>query len=144
MDFLHSPAEVLAVSSSLLFFLLRSHNALHVVNVEDEEDDFITEINHLRQERQTRSLETTLVTSAALNSFYLNTFFHLLGDDLGYWVKPRSTTWFSRFLLEQYDEDRWLKLFRMTKSSVFLLVEILKPVVVKKNTRYQLAILVVV
>lgn len=68
----------------------------------------------------------------------------MLEEDLVYWVKPRSTTWFSRFLLEQYDEDQWLKLFRMTKASVFALADILKPTIVKKDTRYRFAIPIVV
>jgi hypothetical protein len=28
-----------------------------------------------------------------------------LFNDLNYWVKPKSTTWFSRFLLIEFDED---------------------------------------
>jgi chromosome condensin MukBEF MukE localization factor len=56
---------------------------------------------------------------AALHSFQIwNT--HFLGDpELGFWVKPRSTTWLSRFMIEEYDDERRSCMFRMTKASVF-------------------------
>jgi hypothetical protein len=38
----------------------------------------------------------------------LCTMFNLLDDDLGFWVKSRSTTWFCRFLLSQYGKERWI------------------------------------
>ncbi len=34
-----------------------------------------------------------------------------LTAELGNWVKPRSTTWFSIFLLIEYDNDCWLEKF---------------------------------
>jgi len=69
---------------------------------------------------------------------------YALPDEISYWVKPRSTTWFSRFLLEQYDDSRWLSMFRMTKSIVFSLANLLAPIVQKKNTKYRLAIPVLI
>jgi hypothetical protein len=69
---------------------------------------------------------------------------HSTSEDLGFWVKPRSTTWFSRFLLGQYREERWIQMFRMTKPAVFALSDLLKPHVQKQDTRYRLAIPVLV
>jgi len=82
--------------------------------------------------------------STALMNFRLCTLFHLFEDDMGFWVKPRSTTWFSRFLISEYDDTRWMHMFRMTKSSVFALVDVLRPHVQKKDTKYRLAIPVVI
>lgn len=79
-----------------------------------------------------------------LQTFTLCPTFDLLNDDIRYWVKPRSTTWFSRFLLGEYDSTRWLQTFRMTKPTVFSLAELLTPHVQKKDTNYRLAIPVVI
>ena len=67
----------------------------------------------------------------------------LFDADLDFWMKPRSITWFSQFLLGKYD-DRWIHLFRITNSATFALVELLKPAVARQNTKYQLAIPMVV
>jgi hypothetical protein len=37
---------------------------------------------------------------------------------LRYWVKPRSTTWFSQFLMFLYDDSRWIEFFRMDKATI--------------------------
>ena len=85
---------------------------------------------------------------AILSSYFLNLLFptslYLLPDDLGFWVKPQSTTWFSRFLMAEYDDRRWLEMFRMTKASVFALVDLLAPHVRRKDTKYRVAIPVVI
>lgn len=93
---------------------------------------------------QESTLDMVTVTRAALYTFRLSNVTSLLGDDLGYWVKPRSTAWFSRFLLDQYDDDRWITMFRMTKPAVFHLAALLKPRVQKKDTKYRLSIPVLV
>lgn len=79
----------------------------------------------------------------ALHNFHLSTSFNVFGDDLGYWVKPRSTTWFSWFLMSEYD-DRWVQMFWMSKAAVFSLSNILRPHVQKKDTRYRFAVPVVI
>lgn len=38
--------------------------------------------------------------TAGLHNYRLCTMFQMFDEDLGYWVRPRSTTWFSRFLLD--------------------------------------------
>ena len=80
----------------------------------------------------------------ALQNFRLCTSINLFTDDLGFWVKPRSTTWFSRFLLTEYDNTRWVQMFRMTKPAVFALTDLLRPIVQRKDTKYRLAIPVVI
>ena len=82
--------------------------------------------------------------TATLHHFRLCLACNFLDDDLGFWVKPRSTTWFSRFLLEQYDNQRWVEMFRMTKPAVLSLSEVLRPHVQQENTKYRLAIPVLI
>ena len=64
--------------------------------------------------------------------------------DLRFWVKPQSTVWFLCFLLQQYNEDHWLKIFCMSKPALFSLAKLLEPIVKKQDTKYQLSILAVV
>ena len=45
---------------------------------------------------------------------------NLVFNDLEFWVKPQSTTWFLRFTLQEYDDERWTSVFWMTKVSVFI------------------------
>ena len=68
----------------------------------------------------------------------------ILPVEVSYWIKPQSTRWFSRFLVEQYDNTRWISMFRMMKDVVFNLAELLRPHVEKQNTKYSLAILVLI
>lgn len=51
---------------------------------------------------------------ATLHHFRLCIALNFLDDDLRFRVKRRSTTWFSRFLLDQYDDERWIQMFWMT------------------------------
>ena len=81
---------------------------------------------------------------AALHCFQLCSNLIYNDPDLGFWVKPRSTTWFSRFVLEEYDDERWTSLFRMTKASVLHLSTQLRPHIHRQNTRYRHAIPVIV
>ena len=46
--------------------------------------------------------------------------------------------------MEEYDDTRWLQMFRMNKSTVFALADLLTPHVYKKDTRYRVAIPVVI
>ena len=49
-------------------------------------------------------------------------------------------TGFSRFVLQEYDDNRWLENFRMTKAAVFNLTNLLRPYIVKQDTCYRRAI----
>jgi hypothetical protein len=79
-------------------------------------------------------------STASLHTFRLWNIFTMFDANLGYWVKPRSTTWFSRFLLEEYGQERWITMFRMTKPAVLALSDLPGPHVKKQDTKYRLAI----
>ena len=64
--------------------------------------------------------------------------------ELGLCVRSRSTTRFSQFVIEEHDDDQWLSMFRITKASIFELSDQLWPLIQKQNTKYALAIPVVV
>ena len=81
---------------------------------------------------------------ALLHNYRLCTSLTTFDDDLGYWVKRRSMTWFWRFLLSEYDDTRWVQMFRMTKTVVYALADFLRPHVMKKDTNYRLAIPMVI
>jgi hypothetical protein len=137
------PTDLLSIVSALLMILLNAHNILNVASIPIEasrHEDFI-----VHMEEGVRHMDNLYSTSiAALYSCQLWNNLLLVDHELGYWVKPRSTTWFSRFVIEEYDDDRWSSLFRMTKASVFELSHQLWPFIQKQNTKYRLTIPVVV
>jgi hypothetical protein len=65
----------------------------------------------------------------AFHHLQLQSCLFVLSQKLRHWVKPRSIKWFFRFLLIEYDDDRWVKNFRMTKSTLFRIVNQLWPYV---------------
>ncbi len=77
-----------------------------------------------------------LLTIAALHHLQLQNCLLVLSQELGHWVKPRSTTWFSQFLLIEYDDDRLVENFRMTKTTLFRIANQLQPMLMKQNTQY--------
>ena len=144
MDFLVDPSEVMAVASTVLLLLLSANRALDVPCLRESDDDNDNSVLSMTGPCAEPSFDVDILTRAALHSFRLCNVCSLLGDDLGYWVKPRSTAWFSRFLLDQYDDERWVTMFRMTKPAVHSLATLLTPRVQKKNTKYRLSIPVLV
>jgi hypothetical protein len=66
----------------------------------------------------------------------------MLSIELGSWVKPRSTTWFSKFLLIEFEEDRWLKSFHMNIVMLFSIANHLRHVFQIQNTNNHQSILV--
>jgi hypothetical protein len=55
-----------------------------------------------------------------------------------YYVKPRSLVWFDDFLMEsEYDEARWKKNFWMSKETFDELVEVMRPHLEKKSTKWK-------
>jgi hypothetical protein len=60
-----------------------------------------------------------------------------LTAELGNWVKPRSTTWFSIFLLIEYDNDCWLQKFHMTKGTLFDIANQLRLLIQKHDMKYK-------
>lgn len=144
MDSVAFHAEIMSIASAILLLLLNGNKALDLSIDEIFEDDTDNSLHRIQEANMTPILDVDVVTSVALHNFCLCNVFSLFDVDLGYWVKLRSTTWFSRFLFDQYEEDHWLKMFRITKPALFSLVELLKHLVQKQDTKYRLAVFVVV
>jgi hypothetical protein len=68
--------------------------------------------------------------------FQMSCVFGVLLQELGHWVKLRSTTWLSKFLFTKYEDDQWVENFLMSKSIFFQNVDKLKPRLLKENTKY--------
>jgi hypothetical protein len=102
--------ELLALSLTVLLLLLNSHEALSVANSADSDDgdsseeDFTGEQGYLLGEGDCSTL-------AALHHVRMLSIFSIVGEDLGFWVRPRSTTWFSYFVVEEFEDDRWIQCF---------------------------------
>lgn len=94
---------------------------------------------HVSQVHETLVNMQSIVASV-LHDFRIAHATTLLDQELGWWVLPRSTSWFSRFVLQEYDDNRWLENFRLSKSAVFSLTNLLCPHIEKANTHYRLAI----
>ena len=105
MDGYDDPAELLSIVSTLLMILLDAHNNLATASIRAEAPT-LDEFN-VDMEESVRNMDNIHCTSiAALYSFELCNNL-ILGDiELGYWVIPRSTTWFSRFVIEDYNDKR--------------------------------------
>jgi hypothetical protein len=144
MALFENDAEILAFSSALLLLLLNSQNALGLCLQAESDDDAVGSPYSVTLSGQNSCAEAERIAAAALYNFRVCNVFTLLDEDLGFWVKPRSTTWFSRFLLSQYGQERWIQMFRMTKPAVFALSDLLKPHIQKQDTKYRLAIPVLV
>jgi hypothetical protein len=86
-------------------FLFNSNRALEAHIAEEVDEDNAKSLFPCLVEGNHSFIEVAQTTSAAIHHMRLFLVFAIFGEDLGYWVKPRSTTWFSRFLLEQYDDD---------------------------------------
>lgn len=80
------------------------------------------------------------ISAAALHDRQLCCGLLCVTDDLRYWVKPRSTTWFNEFLVNVYDDRRWIQMFRMSKASIAELCNALRPVIQKQETKFRVAI----
>lgn len=88
-----------------------------------------------------------LKVSASLQFLYVSLCLHkmvynvkYLTAELGHWVKPRSTTWFSIFLLIEYVNDCWLENFHMTKGTLFDIANQLRLLIQKHDMKYKLDI----
>jgi hypothetical protein len=58
------------------------------------------------------------ISTLALYDYHLCIGLICFEDNLRYWVKSHSTTWFSQFLMLLYDDSRWIEFFCMDKESV--------------------------
>jgi len=145
MDTLMQPGSVFAFTVWLLLQLLHEPLCSNFIPLgpeaeEDSEDPFAGVVGTLIGPQH----DSHALFTAGLHNYRLCTMFQMFDEDLGYWVRPRSTTWFSRFLLEQYDDHRWIQMFRMSKKRVFALADILKPHVKRQDTRYRIAVPVLI
>lgn len=68
-------------------------------------------------ERTTLPFDT--LSQATLNHFRLWSSNFYLDEDLGFWIKSHSTTWFFQFLLYEYDDRQWVEMFSFTKRVIF-------------------------
>lgn len=101
-----------------------------------DEGDGSVEVAHVHE----TLVNMNSILASVLHDFRIAHATTLLDQELGWWVLPRSTSWFSRFVLQEYDDNRWLENFRMTKASVFSLTNLLRPHIERQNTHYRLAI----
>ncbi len=83
----------------------------------------------------------TMLASIVLHNFQLTSKLVVMGFDLGYWVKLRSTTWFSMFLFIEYNDDHWIQNFQISKLTLFEIANQLKPLIGKEDTKCCFAIL---
>jgi hypothetical protein len=75
------------------------------------------------------------------HQYKLSSIFNSLFDkDLGTKAKTRSTTWYSQFFMNQYNNLRWVEHFKVTKEFAFQLTMKLKYLIEKQNIYYKCAI----
>lgn len=144
MDPSANPITVYAWSTWVVLMLLRVHQSLQLPMTVEVEEDGVDELGRLQQGFDRGEADASSMLQATLNNYRLCTAFMFFEEDLGFWVKPRSTTWFSRFLLDQYDNNRWIQMFRLTKPAMFALAGLLRPHVEKSDTKYRVAVPVIV
>jgi hypothetical protein len=82
-------------------------------------------------------VDMNTILASVLHDFRLAHARTILDEELGFWVRPRSTAWFSQFLLHEYDDDRWVANFRFTKAAVFHMASMLAPHCERQNTKYR-------
>lgn len=140
MDPRNDPSHILAFSCWIIALLLNVNEA--VVPVVDDGG----RANENTLQPNILDLDDTLVLhmfslfSSTLYNYNLCLPTGVFIQEVAFWVEPRSTTWFAHFLMEQYDDRRWIPIFQMTKGGVQQLSELLRPAIEKKNTNYRFAI----
>jgi hypothetical protein len=77
----------------------------------------------------------TMLAFIALHDYCISCNMLLVVKDLGHWVKPKITTWYSNFRLVEYDDNRWREMFRMLKNALFNIARKLCPHLLKKKTK---------
>jgi hypothetical protein len=85
----------------------------------------------------------TMVNAIILHSYRISYVYELLlCQELGDWVKARSTTWYSQFLLTQYEDKSWIEHFQVNRTFVRQLPKRLKWKMQKHDTNYKCIVLV--
>lgn len=144
MDPFADPMTSVAFSAWIMLLFLKIQQSIEVPMLPALEEVSEDGLSAIVRNLDESSSDADDLLRSTLHNFRLFTDFSFFDDEMRYWVKPRSTTWFSRFLVEQYNNTRWISMFRMTKPAVFALSDLLRPHVEKANTKYSLAIPVVV
>jgi hypothetical protein len=83
---------------------------------------------------------TLAISMAALYDYRLSAGLICVDDELRYWVKPQSTTWFSQFLISLYEDFHWIEFFKMDKATVADMCYRLRDYMQKRDTHYRLAV----
>jgi hypothetical protein len=104
-------------------------------------DDDSSSENRLRRVHKGLVDMNTIIASV-LHDFRLSHARTVLDDELGYWVCPRSTAWFSQFLLHKYNDNLGVANFRFTKAVLFGLISLLAPHCERQDMKYRKAVLV--
>ena len=89
-------------------------------------------------------IEMETILACVLHDFRLPFAGFFLPEDLDWWVLPRSTTWFNKFVMFEFDDKRWVKKFCMLKNVILKFSNLLAPHVQKHDTRYCRVVLVIV
>ena len=131
------PGEVIAFITTLILLLQNVSVEMARVQELGEEQELASEtVVHVHS----AVTQMQQIISCVLHDFQIGNAGMLLDEELGFWVKPRSTTWFSIFLCTEYDDFRWIQNFRITKKAMFQLAANLQPFIRKQDTKYRRAI----
>ena len=131
--------ELMSISSTILLLLISTNRYVDTPDVVEDDHDEEGYFDPLYLESTCNVPKLDFVTSPTLHSMRMSTAFAALDDELQFWVKSRSTTWFTRFLVEEYGDEGWVRLFRMTKKAVFALADLLRSQIQRQDTKYRLA-----
>jgi hypothetical protein len=81
-----------------------------------------------------------VISTATLFDYRLSAGLICFDDELRYWVKRRSITWFSQFLRSLYEDSHKIEFFRMDKATVANMYYRLQDYIQKRDTHYRLVV----
>ena len=131
--------EFLPAVLVLLWNVADSMFDTEMVAIDGGEDSDEPPLRHVTRMHDTLTDMNTVIASV-LHDFRLAHSRTILDEELGFWVLPRSTVWFSHFLFHEYDDRRWVQNFRFTKDAVFQMSAVLAPLCTRKDTKYRRAL----
>ena len=111
MEPLREPGIAIAFNMDMLLLLLtNTENRVPPLwmDIEEKDDDCLRQLD---ENVQVGFINAHNELCSTLHHFRLCVAFNFLDEDLGFWVNPRSMTWFSHFLLDWYDDQRWIQMF---------------------------------
>ena len=114
-------AMVVVIGTLVLFV----HTLMASQHVNGTNDYMLLEL--LSDESVVQKTTQIILSTTALFDNCLSFSVLHVSDELRWWVKPRSTTWFSHFLMTVYDGSQWIDHFRMSKETVFEICNKLRP-----------------